>query len=139
MTDQYFLDRFARREAKLRVSDADRERAAERLRTGHADGRLDLAEFQERLDRCYDSKTVGELAELVSDLPRPQEPRRRRLLAWARPSYVPRLVPLLIALLVLSAATGHHVFWLWVPLMFLFWRMSWWPRRRRRRRWEEIV
>jgi hypothetical protein len=35
-------------------------------------------------------------------------------------------------LLVISAAMGHHVFWLWIPLLFLFWRMSWW---RRAHRW----
>jgi hypothetical protein len=31
---------------------------------------------------------------------------------------------------VVSAITGHHVFWLWVPLAFLFfWRITWWRRR----------
>jgi hypothetical protein len=32
---------------------------------------------------------------------------------------------------VVSAAVGYPVtFWLWIPLMFLFWRMSWWRHRR---------
>jgi hypothetical protein len=40
------------------------------------------------------------------------------------------LTPILILLIVVAAASGRHVVWLWVPLLFLFWRMSWWRRRR---------
>src|SRR5690348_18471479 len=49
----------------LRASDADREATADRLRQHHIDGRLDQDEFEARLDRCYDAKTVRELAELT--------------------------------------------------------------------------
>ena len=130
MTNQYFLGRIAGRDPSLRASDADRERIAERLRTSHAEGRLDMAEFQQRLERCYEAKTLGELGELVSDLPRQDEHDDRRPLAWFRPWSLAPLVPILIVLIAVSAATGHHVFWLWVPLAFLVWRMSWWRRRR---------
>jgi hypothetical protein len=51
----------------------------------------------------------------------------RRFPAW-RLRLAP-LAPILIALIVVSAATGHHVFWLWIPLVFLLWRVSWWRRR----------
>jgi Domain of unknown function (DUF1707) len=147
MTDQYFLDRFvldrlARRDASLRAADADRERVAERLRGAHAEGRLDLAEFQQRLESCYEAKTFGELGELVRDLPR-DEPDRPRAYGWLRPLRLVPLFPLLIALIVVSAADGHHVFWLWIPILFVFWRLSWWPRRRRwagaRRGWHEPI
>ena len=134
MTNQYFLDRIAGRNPNLRAADADRELTAARLREGHAEGRLDMDEFQQRLERCYQAKTVGELDELVRDLPRHDERVERPSLGWFRPPG-PRLAPLaaiVIALIVISAAIGHHFFWLWIPLVFLFWRMSW---SRRRRSW----
>ena len=132
MTNQYFLDRIAGRNPNLRAADADREQIAERLRTSHAEGRLDLAEFQQRLERCYEAKTVGELDELVTDLPRPDERDERRSLGWFLParSRLAPLAPILIALIVISAAIGHTLFWLWIPLLFLFWRMFWWRQRR---------
>jgi hypothetical protein len=132
MTNQYFLDRIAGRNPNLRAADADRERTAERLREAHGEGRLDLTEFQQRLEHCYQAKTVGELEELVRDLPRHDEHDEQPSLALFRPWgwRLGPLVPILIALIVISAATGHHVFWLWIPLVFLFWRMSWWRRTR---------
>lgn len=54
---------------RIRASDADRDRIAEALREHHATGRLNMEEFQERLDRAYAAKTLGELAELTGDLP----------------------------------------------------------------------
>ncbi|MFH9431245.1 DUF1707 domain-containing protein [Streptomyces sp. NPDC017615] len=55
----------------LRASDADRERVVEILRDGLAEGRLDMAEFEERLESAYQARTYGELAPLTSDLPAP--------------------------------------------------------------------
>jgi hypothetical protein len=130
MTSQYFPDRIVGRDPNLRAADADRDRTAERLRQSHAEGRLDLAEFQQRLERCYEAKTVGQLDELVGDLPRQREqderPRLGGFLPW-RLRLAP-LAPMSLALIVILAAIGHHVFWLWIPLLFLFFRMSWWRR-----------
>ncbi len=56
--------------AELRAADADREAIAERLRVAAGDGRIDLAELDERLDRAYTAKTYGALEVLVADLPR---------------------------------------------------------------------
>lgn len=53
----------------LRASDADRERVAEVLRDALAEGRLDMEEFQERLDATYQARTYGELAPITRDLP----------------------------------------------------------------------
>ncbi|MGA5115876.1 DUF1707 SHOCT-like domain-containing protein [Streptomyces pseudogriseolus] len=53
----------------LRASDADREQVAEVLREALAEGRLDMEEFQERLDAVYRARTYGELAPLTRDLP----------------------------------------------------------------------
>jgi hypothetical protein len=132
MTNQYFLNRIAGRNANLRAADADREHTAGRLRESHSEGRLDMDEFQQRLERCYQAKTVGELDELVNDLPAQAEHGDQPSLGWFRPSGS-RLAPLaaiVIALIVISTAIGHHLFWLWLPLVFLLWRMSWWRRRR---------
>ncbi|MEU0007035.1 DUF1707 domain-containing protein [Streptomyces sp. NPDC006314] len=53
----------------LRASDADRERVAEVLRDALAEGRLDMEEFEERLEAAYKARTYGELAPLTRDLP----------------------------------------------------------------------
>ncbi|MFE3859336.1 DUF1707 domain-containing protein [Streptomyces goshikiensis] len=53
----------------LRASDADRERVVERLRDAVAEGRLDMEEFQERLEAAYASRTYAELEPLTRDLP----------------------------------------------------------------------
>jgi Flp pilus assembly protein TadB len=134
MTNQYLWDRLAGRDPNLRAADADRERIAERLRKSHAEGRLDMDEFQQRLERCLEARTFGELGELVRDLPRQDDQDERRSLGWS-PTWRWRLVllaPILLAVILVSAATGHqhHVFWLWIPVVFLLWRMSWWRRRR---------
>jgi hypothetical protein len=54
---------------RLRASDADRERTVSLLREHHAEGRLDVDEFHERLNATYASKTIGELDALLADLP----------------------------------------------------------------------
>ncbi|MFD8393615.1 DUF1707 domain-containing protein [Streptomyces sp. NPDC059680] len=53
----------------LRASDSDRERVAEVLRDALAEGRLDMAEFEERLEATYKARTYGELAPITRDLP----------------------------------------------------------------------
>lgn len=53
----------------MRASDADREKVAEQLREAVAEGRLDLDEFQERLDATYQARTYGELVPITRDLP----------------------------------------------------------------------
>lgn len=56
---------------EMRASDSERERVAERLRDAVAEGRLDMDEFEQRLDATYRARTHGELAPLVQDLPAP--------------------------------------------------------------------
>jgi DUF1707 SHOCT-like domain len=133
MTNQYFFARISGRDLNLRAGDEDRERIADRLRNGHAEGRLDTAELQQRLERCYEAKTFGELGELVSDLPRSDEPAERRPVGWPLSPWhwgLGRIAPLLIVLFVLAALGSHHLFLFWIPLLFIFWRVS-----LRRRRW----
>ena len=54
---------------RIRASDADRDRVAALLREHHAAGRLTAEEFHERNDVALEAKTLGELDELLADLP----------------------------------------------------------------------
>ena len=127
MNNESFWGLHFGRDPKLRAADADREAVADRLRRAHTEGRLDTAELQQRLERCYEAKTLGELDELVTDLPREgpeQRDERPRLgrLGWR---FAP-LIPALIAVIAICAITHHHAFWLLIPLVFLVYRMCWW-------------
>jgi uncharacterized protein DUF1707 len=53
----------------LRVSDAERTEVADRLSRHYGDGRLDQAEFNERMERAMSAKTHGDFAGLFTDLP----------------------------------------------------------------------
>jgi hypothetical protein len=53
----------------IRVSDAERSAVADLLGQHYADGRLDQAEFDERVSRTMAAKTRGDLTGLFDDLP----------------------------------------------------------------------
>ena len=53
----------------MRISDADRAAAAERLRIAVDEGRLDLTEYDTRLRSAYAATTYGELEPVTADLP----------------------------------------------------------------------
>ncbi|MDT0202219.1 DUF1707 domain-containing protein [Nocardioides sp. AE5] len=55
--------------SRMRISDADRHNVAEVLREAAGEGRLDLAELDERLEAAYAAKTYGDLVPLTADLP----------------------------------------------------------------------
>jgi hypothetical protein len=59
---------------QLRISDAERTEVADRLSRHYSDGRLDQAEFNERLDRAMKAKTQADLNGLFTDLPPIDEP-----------------------------------------------------------------
>jgi hypothetical protein len=54
---------------ELRASDADRERVADVLRDALVEGRLQLTEFESRLEETHAARTHGELEQVVHDLP----------------------------------------------------------------------
>src|SRR4051794_19690344 len=76
------------RRPDLRVSDRDRQAAAERLRLALGNGRLDLLEYDDRLAKAYAAVTYSDLEPLFADLPEssamvvPEPPAR----AAARPA-----------------------------------------------------
>jgi hypothetical protein len=53
----------------MRAADADRQAVADQLKAALDEGRLDLHEYDERLQQAYAAKTYGELRPLLSDLP----------------------------------------------------------------------
>jgi hypothetical protein len=54
---------------EMRASDADRENVVEQLRHAHGEGRLDLAELDERTQAAYAARTYRDLAKITDDLP----------------------------------------------------------------------
>jgi uncharacterized membrane protein YccC len=116
----------------MRVSDAERNEVAEALSKHYGDGRLDAAEFQERLDQAMSAKTRADLSGLLSDLPptaqanrvvappAPPAPRRR-------PRSLVHVLAVVAVLFVLaglwSAMVPPHVPWLLIAvIVFLVWR-----------------
>src|SRR5947209_17624458 len=94
-----------------RASDADRDATAERLRAAHGEGRLDTAELEDRLGRCYAARAYGDLDALAADLPRPRTDGRRPPVRVG-PA---RLVPIL---LFVALAVAWHAAWLaWLILV----------------------
>src|SRR5207248_5217536 len=53
----------------MRVSDSDREQAADVLREAAGQGRISLDELEERLESAYAAKTYADLAAVTHDLP----------------------------------------------------------------------
>lgn len=71
---------------QMRVADTDREHVATRLHAALAEGRLDLDELDERLQRVYAAKTFGDLDRVVADLPRPAPPERSQVMPVPAPA-----------------------------------------------------
>jgi len=99
----------------LRVSDAERQAVADRLAQHFAEGRLDQAEFDDRVGRAMNAKTRADLSGLFADLPEagapavPAGPRRRH-----------RHPVLLMALIIVAIiATAHVIWWTFVPMLWL--------------------
>ena len=95
----------------IRVSDAERQAVTDRLAEHFADGRLDQAEFDERVGRATSAKTRADLNGLFDDLPETGAPAETD-----RPRRRYRHPVLLIGLVILVAvAAGHLVF----PLLWI--------------------
>jgi hypothetical protein len=71
-TSQQWSRRIRYSDQHLRVSDAERNAVTERLATHYSDGRLDQAEFDERVGKAMAAKTRGDLDGLFDDLPDPE-------------------------------------------------------------------
>src|SRR5262245_34242099 len=54
---------------EMRAADSDRQAVADKLKQALDEGRLDLGEYDERLQKTYAAKTYGDLSGLLDDLP----------------------------------------------------------------------
>lgn len=111
----------------LRVGDAERDAAAERLRESYAEGRLTLDEFNERLSAALAATTERELSQVTRDLPHaavpsPPLPQGVSGGGWQRSGYQrghrahpPRFLPVFIAF-----ALAWLLIFAWLPALRLF-------------------
>jgi hypothetical protein len=113
------------------VSDAERDAVAAELSEHLQDGRLQVAEFDERVGQAIEARTRGDLDRVLADLPRltppqPPAPVRARL-----PFPLVAVAIFVAGMFVLggisrgAAASGHPVWaiwWLWwlIPVAILF-------------------
>lgn len=70
----------------LRAGNADREQVVAQLHKAFEEGRLDVAELDERIAAAYAAKTMGELVPLTADLPGSRSLAPRGSSAPARPA-----------------------------------------------------
>lgn len=112
------------RSPEVRLSDADREATAGALHAAVADGRLDLHEFEERLDAAYAARVPSELAGLLDDLGGVDVTARRapaaapaRLERTVAPAVVGVLA--IVAVVALGVLVTPHLLWfLWLAIPF---------------------
>jgi hypothetical protein len=140
----------------LRISDADRAEVADQLARHYGDGRLDQAEFDQRLDQAMRAKTQSDLDGLFADLPvtepaggiaapggtepaDPTPPRHRRRLGVSsgRRGASPQRLLFLALVIAVTVAVAHHGVqlsitpWLWIGLLAFLWiRVRPWRRGR---------
>ncbi|MGH3204730.1 MAG: DUF1707 SHOCT-like domain-containing protein [Streptosporangiaceae bacterium] len=92
----------------IRVSDAERTETADRLGAHFAEGRLDQAEFDERVAQAMNAKTRGDLSGLFDDLPEPGPAGTTETSAHGphRPAHPARPALSLVLLVVVITAVG---------------------------------
>ena len=114
---------------RLRVGDAERAAAGERLSAHAAAGRLTVEELEQRLQAANEAVFARDLAVLEADLPSLSATSARRTAPAPR-----AFVPLVLVVLAIAAVavTGHPVVAPFV-VAFILWRLSWGPVGPRRR------
>jgi hypothetical protein len=122
--------------AEMRASDADRDAALSDLSEHFQAGRLTAGEFDERTGRALAARTMGELRDLLADLPaaRPVAAMSSGTRAWpSSERLTPRLiltlagVGIVAAVLVGAAHGGWGLIWLLVPVLAIARRFSYSP------------
>ena len=119
------------RQPRMRAGDRDRQQVVEHLGRHLAEGRLTVAEFDERAAQAHAAVHLDELPALTVDLP-PETPPQHRP-ARRRPSGPPPAFVVLIAVLlawsmVAAVIHGAPPFFA-LLLLFLFLRHRRWSRR----------
>ena len=113
---------------QMRVSDAERQEVADRLAVHYGDGRLDQAEFDERLSRAMSAKTRADLNGLLDDLPEPgpagasgvpDRSRRAGRSVHPHPHRHGHGLLVLAAIVVIAVAAAHTLVWFTVSWLWL--------------------
>jgi hypothetical protein len=104
----------------LRVSDAERQAVTDRLAQHFADGRLDQAEFDARVEAAVNAKTRADLSNLFTDLPETGAPAAMGPAGIDHP-YRRRGHPVLMLVLfvIVASAFGHLLWWTAGPIIWL--------------------
>ena len=111
--------------AGLRISDAERAEVADLLAKHYGDGRLDQAEFNQRLDQAMKARTYADLDGILVDLPRTEAEASEAPKATARRRHEHRplrVLVLTVFIVVAVAAVAHALVWslsTWVWLLLL--------------------
>ncbi|HEV8527396.1 MAG TPA: DUF1707 domain-containing protein [Actinomycetes bacterium] len=132
---------------EMRAGDQDRQAVADRLKVALDEGRLDLHEYDERLQKTYAAKTFGDLNGLLDDLPGTAPPQQSRVApyqaappapaqqehqhspsAWVYP-YGGVILVCIAIWAITSISSGHLNYfwpvWLLIPLIFgIFGRLA---------------
>ncbi len=117
----------------IRVSDAERQAVVDRLTEHYGEGRLGLAEFDERVGRAMSAKTRADFNGLLDDLPGSGPTGAPGIPAPAAGIPAPaadvpvrrrrgghgRKVLALALIVFIAVAAAHAVFWLTVPWLWL--------------------
>lgn len=114
--------------ADIRVSDQERERAAQEIREHFAAGRLSEEELSERIDSIYTATTQAELRALRVDLPQlPASPAQQKAELVARRGQLQRrllqqtgggLCLFVVCSIIWLASGAHGSFWpVWIALV----------------------
>jgi Domain of unknown function (DUF1707) len=109
---------------QLRVGDADRSAAAERLSAHTAAGRLTIEKLEERLELVHRAVVVDDLAWVERDLRAPSRPRR----TGRRPALTVIAVALVVLGVVASIAIGLPIPPPFIAAGLLLWRARTWRR-----------
>jgi hypothetical protein len=122
----------------MRVSDAERAEMADALSKHYADGRLDEAEFNERLHQAMSAKTRSDLSGLLIDLPPVIQPPRPQVEVHHRRRTMWLVIGAVLLFAVLTSPWpwswgAWHVPWFLVAVVaFIVWRRSKWGWHRHR-------
>ena len=117
--------------ADLRISDAERAEVADLLATHYGDGRLDQAEFEQRLDQAMRARTYRDLSGLFADLPpipaagAPAGPEGPDLPARLHQGRSPRRLLFIAVVIAIAVLAGHALTVPFTPWAWAFGPWAW--------------
>ena len=108
----------------MRAGDSDRQYVADRLKEALDEGRLNLGEYDDRLQQAYAARTYGELDTLLHDLPGVTPPERSQVAPAPPPTRTP------VSEAVTPRSSRHWMLALWsgwvstTALLFVIWVLA---------------